>query len=100
MKSQEIINEIAQRTGIELARTETILNVFIDTVEEKLINQKTVHLSGFGSFKAVKRAVKKARDINKNTEIIVPEHFIPAFKPSPKFRNVVKNNNKINSVLL
>jgi DNA-binding protein HU-beta len=45
-------------------------------------------------FYCKKRALKKARDIAKNKEIIVPEHYIPDFKPSVKLSDLVKNNVK------
>lgn len=90
MKNEELISEITKYTGIESKQTEVIVETFMNTVEEQLVNQKMVRLSGFGSFKLKKRAAKKARDINKNTEMIIPEHFVPSFKPSKKFREMVK----------
>ena len=48
----------------------------------------------FGSFIVKKRAEKTARNISKNTTIIIPEHFIPSFKPSKRFVNKVKGNVK------
>ena len=53
-----------------------------------------VYLRGFGSFIVKKRAEKTARNISKNTTIIIPEHFIPAFKPAKTFASKVKNNVK------
>ena len=41
-----------------------------------------------------KRAKKTARNISKNTTIIIPEHFIPSFKPAKSFVNKVKSNVK------
>lgn len=94
MKNEEIISEITKYTGIESKQTEVIVETFMNTVEEQLVNQKMVRLSGFGSFKLKKRAAKKARDINKNKEMIIPEHFVPSFKPSKKFRERVKKEIK------
>jgi DNA-binding protein HU-beta len=37
-----------------------------------------------------KRAQKTARNISKNTTIIIPEHNIPAFKPAKSFVAMVK----------
>jgi DNA-binding protein HU-beta len=37
-----------------------------------------------------KRAQKTARNISKNTTIIIPEHNIPAFKPAKTFTLSVK----------
>ena len=53
-----------------------------------------LYLRGFGSFIVKKRAKKTARNISKNTTIIIPEHFIPSFKPAKSFVNKVKNNVK------
>ncbi|MEX0983186.1 MAG: HU family DNA-binding protein, partial [Bacteroidales bacterium] len=57
-------------------------------------DNKNVYLRGFGSFIVKKRAEKTARNISKNTKIIIPEHFIPSFKPAKTFVNKVKTNVK------
>jgi DNA-binding protein HU-beta len=53
-----------------------------------------VYLRGFGSFVIKKRAEKTGRDISKNTTLIIPEHFVPTFKPAKTFVNDVKNKLK------
>lgn len=67
---------------------------FMDSVKDSMVDGNNVYLRGFGSFIVKKRAKKTARNISKNTTIIIPEHFIPAFKPSKSFINKVKNNIK------
>ena len=42
------------------------------------------------AFIVKKRAQKTARNISKNTTIIIPEHNIPAFKPAKTFTLSVK----------
>ena len=41
---------------------------------------ENVYFRGFGSFILKKRATKVARNISKNTQLTIPEHFIPKFK--------------------
>ena len=41
-----------------------------------------------------KRAKKTARNISKNTAIIIPEHFVPSFKPAKTFVDKVRTGNK------
>jgi DNA-binding protein HU-beta len=53
-----------------------------------------VYLRGFGSFIVKKRAEKKGRNITKNKTIVIPEHYIPAFKPAKTFAEKVKKNVK------
>jgi DNA-binding protein HU-beta len=54
-----------------------------------------IYVRGFGSFINKKRAKKIARNISKNTAIVIDEHFIPAFKPSKVFVEKIKNSKKI-----
>jgi DNA-binding protein HU-beta len=54
-----------------------------------------IYVRGFGSFVNKKRARKVARNISKNTSIIIDEHFIPSFKPSKTFVQKIKNSKKI-----
>jgi DNA-binding protein HU-beta len=56
---------------------------------------ENIYVRGFGSFINKKRAKKIARNISKNTAIVIDEHFIPAFKPSKVFVEKIKNSKKI-----
>ncbi len=94
MTKADLVNEISKKTGIEKVLVKEVLEAFMDTVKEALLNKNNVYLRGFGSFIIKKRAKKTARNISKNTTIIIPEHFIPAFKPSKSFLNEVKENVK------
>jgi DNA-binding protein HU-beta len=58
-------------------------------IKETMANGENVYLRGFGTFNLKKRAAKTARNITKKETLIVPEHFIPAFKACPEFLNMV-----------
>ena len=62
----------------------------MEVVKGSLISGENVYLRGFGSFILKKRAQKTARNISKNTTLVVPEHNIPAFKPAKVFMKGVK----------
>ena len=94
MTKADIVNEISKNTGIEKVTVQKAVEAFMDTVKGSLVKGKNVYLRGFGSFVVKKRAEKTARNISKNTTIIIPEHFIPSFKPSKSFVTKVKNNVK------
>jgi len=85
---------ISQNTGIEKVTVQKTVEAFMETVKGNLVKGKNVYLRGFGSFIVKKRAEKTARNISKNTTIIIPEHYIPSFKPSKSFVTKVKNNVK------
>jgi DNA-binding protein HU-beta len=90
MTKADIVNEISKNTGIEKITVQKTVEAFMESVKDSLSKDKNVYLRGFGSFIVKKRARKTARNISKNTTIIIPEHFIPAFKPSKTFVNKVK----------
>lgn len=90
MTKAEIVNDISKKTGIDKATVLTAVEAFMASVKGSLENGENVYLRGFGSFILKKRAQKTARNISKNTTIIIPEHNIPAFKPAKTFVNSVK----------
>ncbi len=90
MTKADIVNEISKSTGIEKAVVLETIEKFMETVKDSLSKGEPVYLRGFGSFIVKKRAQKTARNISKETTIIIPAHNIPAFKPAKTFMNNVK----------
>ena len=85
MTKQDLINEISKKTGIEKFTVEKTVESLMETVKDSMAKNKNIYLRGFGTFLVKKRAKKTARNISKNTTMIIPEHFVPTFKPSKGF---------------
>ena len=85
MTKADIVNEISKNTGIDKQNVFITVEAFMDVVKNSLAKEENVYLRGFGSFIVKKRAQKTARNISKNTTLIIPEHNIPAFKPAKTF---------------
>jgi DNA-binding protein HU-beta len=94
MTKADIVNEISKNTGIEKITVQKTVEAFMEAVKDSMVRNKNVYLRGFGSFVVKKRAKKTARNISKNTTIIIPAHYIPSFKPAKSFVNKVKANVK------
>ena len=90
MTKAEIVSEIAAKTGLEKQVVLTVVEGMMDTIKTSMINGNEVFLRGFGSFIIKHRAEKTARNISKNTTIIIPAHNIPAFKTAKEFMEKVK----------
>ena len=90
MTKADIVSEIAKSTGVEKVQVQAIVEAFMESIKTSLTQKNNVYLRGFGSFIVKKRAKKVARNISKNTTITIPEHNIPAFKPSKSFAAKVK----------
>ncbi len=90
MTKAEIVTDIANKTGIEKVAVQAVVESFMSAVKNSLVKNENVYLRGFGSFIVKERAEKTGRNISKNTSIVIPAHFIPAFKPAKEFVNEVK----------
>ncbi len=91
MTKSEIVSAISAKTGLDRKDVLNIVEAFMVTVKDSMAGGEEVFLRGFGSFIIKQRAEKTARDISKNTTIIVPAHNIPAFKPAKEFINMLQN---------
>ena len=94
MTKADIVNEVSKKTGIEKVVVQKAIESSMEAIKKALKEGNNVYLRGFGSFVVKERAEKTARNIAKNTTIIIPAHNVPAFKPDKTFISVVKNNNK------
>lgn len=92
MTKADVVAEISEKTGIEKLAVQHTVEAFMESLKDALAKGDNVYLRGFGSFIVKKRAEKTGRNISKNTSIVIPAHYIPAFKPSKTFANKVKNS--------
>ncbi|MBG38649.1 MAG: HU family DNA-binding protein [Schleiferiaceae bacterium] len=92
MTKADIVTKIADRTGMEKSDVLAVVENFMHEVKTNMESGENVYLRGFGSFILKKRAEKTGRNISKNTTLIIPAHYIPAFKPAKVFADQVKSN--------
>lgn len=86
MTKADIINKIVEDTGLAKQDVATTIEAFMEEVRQSLtIRKEDVFLRGFGSFIVKHRAQKTARNISKNTTIVIEAHGYPAFKPAKSF---------------
>lgn len=91
MTKAELVNTIVLETGINKKDVLAIVESLMAEVKNALEREEPVYLRGFGSFIIKHRAEKTARNITKNTTLIVPAHNIPAFKPAKEFIPQIRN---------
>lgn len=95
MTKADVINEIVERTGLEKTDVSATVESFFTVVKDSLADGENIYVRGFGSFINKKRAKKIARNISKNTAIVIDEHYIPSFKPSKMFVEKIKTSDKV-----
>lgn len=92
MTKAERVTEIAKTTGIDKASVLSVVEQFMTVVKYSFAHGENVYPRGFGSFIVKRRADKTARNISKNTTLIVSAHNIPVFKPTQTFMDEVAKN--------
>jgi DNA-binding protein HU-beta len=92
MRKADLVAAIADKTGVQKVDVLVALESFFKEVKGALAEGENVYIRGFGSFVIKKRAQKVGRHIKENKAIVIPEHYIPAFKPAKIFVEQVKDN--------
>ena len=98
MTKQEIVDLVAEATGLTKVETETVMNGIMGTIIDSLADNERVELRGFGTFGIKHRMPKKARNPGTGEPVYLPERFVPTFKPSKLMRSRV--NDLINNSYL
>jgi DNA-binding protein HU-beta len=92
MRKADLVAAIAEKTGVQKVDVLVTLETFFKEVKGSLSSGENVYVRGFGSFVIKKRAQKVGRHIKEGKSIVIPEHYIPAFKPAKIFVEQVKEN--------
>jgi len=91
----DVISEIADKTGIDRGDVTASIEAFFSVVKNSMADGENIYVRGFGSFVNKKRAKKIARNISKNTAIVIEAHYVPSFKPSKVFVEKIKTSSKV-----
>ena len=86
MTKADIINKIVEDTGLAKKDVAATVEAFMEEIRQSMaVRKETVFLRGFGTFTVKHRAKKTARNISKNTTLVIDAHDFPAFKPAKSF---------------
>jgi DNA-binding protein HU-beta len=89
MTKADIVDKIAIGTGITKLETEAIIEGFFATVIGMLKEGNGIEIRGFGSYKVKKKNARKARNPKTGEKVFVDEHYVPTFKFSKEFKEIV-----------
>lgn len=96
MTKADIVDRVALGTGLTKLETEAIIEGFFKTVIEALREGKGIEIRGFGTYKVKKKRARQARNPKTGEQVFVPEHYVPTFKFSRDFKELVDKGMKTN----
>lgn len=95
MNKAELIETIAQKTGIPKRTARDAVNTIFNTISKSLADGQTVRITGFGSFAA--RPRRSSSRINPQTgqRLMVPSKVVPAFRAGRELKEMVRKRLKV-----
>ncbi len=94
MTKADIVDRVAEGTGLTKLETEAIIEGFLKTVIDALKEGNGIEIRGFGSYRVKKKNARQARNPKTGEQVMVPEHYVPAFKFSKDFKDIVNQGLK------
>ena len=99
MTKTDLIDKVAEETGLTKKDTGEAINSTIDTIMNYLKEEAgkpeekrdKVQLIGFGSFEVRDRSARKGRNPQTGEEITIPARKVPVFRVGKTFKEVVED---------
>jgi integration host factor beta subunit len=86
MTKAELVERIADRTGVSKKDSGVVVNMILDNIGQALLEGDKVELRGFGSFKVKSRRSRQARNPRTGDSVTVPAKQVPYFKASNELK--------------
>ncbi len=90
MNKTDLINLIAEKTGLSKSQSQSFLDATLDIITDKLSDGESLTLFGFGTFKINHRNARKGRNPRTGEEITIEACNIPTFTPGKALKEAVK----------
>ncbi|MGP4078406.1 HU family DNA-binding protein [Pseudalkalibacillus sp. R45] len=90
MNKRDLIQQVAEQTGLSKKHSTTAVNAVIDAITQRLTTGENVQLIGFGSFEVRERQARKGRNPQTGQVIQIPATRTPAFKPGKQLKEAVR----------
>ncbi len=89
MNKAELVELMAKQTDLSKAACKGALEAFISIVESSLKKNKSVVLTGFGTFEVIKRKERVGVNPATRAKMKIPAKKVPKFKPGKQLKDLV-----------
>ena len=98
MNKAELVDKVAQRTGMSLRDTRVLVDAIFDPnpsvglIAAELLGGGKVAISGFGTFEARSRKARVGRNPHTGAALDIPATRAPAFKPGKPLKETLRSH--------
>lgn len=89
MNKSELIDAMAEQSGLSKADTERAYKAFVDTVKDALAKGDKISLIGFGTFEVRERSARTGRNPQTGETIEIAASKNPSFKAGKALKDAV-----------
>ncbi len=89
MGKQQLVESVAEATGLTKADAERAVNATFDAITEGLKKEGKVTLVGFGTFSAKKREAREGINPLTKEAIKIPAKMVASFKAGSKLKDAI-----------
>lgn len=86
MTKADIVQRIAQNSGLDRTNVVAVVDRFLETVSAALAAGEHIEIRGFGTFRTVIRAPRTGRNPRTGSEVRIGERRAPVFKTSKELK--------------
>jgi DNA-binding protein HU-beta len=90
MNKMDLVNKVADKSGLKKKEAEIAVNSVFEAIEEALAEGDKVQVIGFGTFETRSRSARSGRNPQTGETIEIPATTVPAFKPGNKLKESTK----------
>jgi DNA-binding protein HU-beta len=94
MNKAELVESLANETGLTKRDARAALDGVVDVVTKALQSTKPVVITGFGKFTTVKRKATTRMNPQTGRRIRTPARMVPAFKAGKSLKEIVARTAK------
>lgn len=91
MTKNELITNIATKTGLSKMACESVVDAFSDEIKDCLVRGDKILLKGFMSFEVIERAEREGKNLNTGAPITYPSVKSIKCKVSKAFKDAVND---------
>jgi len=92
MNKTELVDAIAEKSGLPKTQAARALDAFIETVTDSLTQGESVTVIGFGTFLVREREARTGRNPQTREAIEIPASRLPAFKAGKGLKDAVNTD--------
>ena len=87
----DLANALRKRFGLTASDSYKMIDIIFEEIEQSLINDEDVKITGFGTFKILSKSARIGRNPKTGVPAVISARHVATFHPSDIFKKNIKN---------